>query len=93
MVDSSPRGLTPADLAVLGVLVRSRGRVLGRASILRSAGLQSAPERRCDTSIVAIRRALGPDSVVTVRRRGWMLAESAIDTAKNLLTEPGPVRK
>ena len=37
------------------------------------AGLTACSERRCDSLIVGVRRAIGADRVRTVRRRGWML--------------------
>lgn len=78
-------GLTRSDIAVLNALVENKGRVLDRSSILKSAGLQSSTSRRCDASLVSLRKALGPESIVTVRQRGWMLSENAIVTAMTLL--------
>jgi len=66
---------------VLGVLLINRGRVISRRELARRAGLADLSERRCDSLLVAIRRALGPDSVVTIRRRGWMLSGAAVDAA------------
>lgn len=84
-----PNYLSATDLAVLSVLVRAQGRVLSRAAILRTAGLKHLAERRCDTCIVAIRRALGSDSVVTVRGRGWRLVDGSTDDAMALLERLG----
>ena len=84
-----PNDLSATDLAVLSVLVRAQGRVLSRAAILRLAGLKHLAERRCDTCIVAIRRALGADSVVTVRGRGWRLVDGSTDDARALLARHG----
>jgi len=66
--------LSQTDLAVLKVLIESPGRIVGRETIVRRAGLDSVSMRRADASIVVLRRILGADSIVTVRRRGWMLA-------------------
>ncbi|MFM8794278.1 MAG: helix-turn-helix domain-containing protein [Acidimicrobiales bacterium] len=82
-----PNDLSATDLAVLAALVRAQGRVLSRAAILRLAGLKHLAERRCDTCVVAIRRALGADSVVTVRGRGWRLVEESAEDARSLLAQ------
>jgi DNA-binding response OmpR family regulator len=58
---------------VYQVLASNAGRVLSRAELARRAGLADLSDRRCDSLIVGIRRAIGADRVVTVRRRGWML--------------------
>jgi DNA-binding response OmpR family regulator len=87
---SGPRhGLTATETAVLDVLRRSAGRVVGRATINREAGLDHCTERRCDSAIVSLRRVLGPDSIVTVRRRGWMLTEAGAHLAGEFFG-PGP---
>lgn len=65
--------LTPQERAVYDVLEANRGRVLSRAELSRRAGIADLSDRRCDSLIVGIRRTVGPDLVVTVRRRGWML--------------------
>ena len=66
---------------MLNVLLVNRGRVISRRELARRAGLANLSERRCDSLLVAIRRALGPDSVVTVRSRGWMLSGDVLDAA------------
>jgi DNA-binding winged helix-turn-helix (wHTH) protein len=72
------------EQSVLSVLLANRGRVISRRELARRAGLADLSERRCDSLLVAIRRALGPNSVVTVRSRGWMLSDDAVDTASAL---------
>jgi len=72
------------EQTVLNVLLINRGRVISRRELARRAGLANLSERRCDGLLVAIRRALGPDSVVTVRGRGWMLSGDAIEAAGSL---------
>jgi len=47
--------------------------VLSRSEIARQAGIDELSERRCDSLIVGIRRRIGAEQIVTVRRRGWML--------------------
>jgi DNA-binding response OmpR family regulator len=65
--------LGPQERAVLAVLIANRGRVVSRYELARQAGVANCTERRIDSLLVGIRRALGPDAIVTVRRRGWML--------------------
>jgi DNA-binding response OmpR family regulator len=72
---------------VLAVLVANRRRVVGRRELSRAAGLAELSERRCDSVLVGVRRMLGQDSIVTVRSRGWMLAEHAIPAAEELLAQ------
>jgi DNA-binding response OmpR family regulator len=75
------------EQTVLNVLLINRGRVISRRELARRAGLADLSERRCDSLLVAIRRALGPQSVVTVRSRGWMLSDEAVDAASILVAE------
>lgn len=79
--------LTEADLSVLGVLVRRDGRVTGRESLARLAGLDSVSVRRADVCLVALRRVLGPDAICTVRQRGWYLSESGLISAREFLAQ------
>lgn len=72
---------------MLGVLLANRGRVISRRELARRAGLANLSERRCDSLLVAIRRALGPTSVITVRSRGWMLNEEAVGAALALASD------
>jgi DNA-binding response OmpR family regulator len=72
--DSRPlEHLTPQERAVYDVLVQHTGRVLSRHEIARAAGIGELSERRCDSLMVGVRRAVGAERVRTVRRRGWML--------------------
>jgi len=74
--DSRPlEHLTPQERAVYQVLVEHTGRVLSRYEIARGAGLGELSHRRCDSLLVGVRRAVGADRMVTVRRRGWMLRD------------------
>ena len=66
---------------MLHVLLTHRGRVISRRELARRAGLANLSDRRCDSLLVSIRRALGPQAVVTVRSRGWMLSDESIDAA------------
>jgi DNA-binding winged helix-turn-helix (wHTH) protein len=77
--------LTAQERAVLLALVESCDRVIGRRELARRAGLTEVNERRCDSLLVSVRRALGPKSVRTVRGRGWMIASTHLDIAKSLL--------
>ena len=70
---------------MLAVLLANHHRVVGRLELTRHAGLAGLSQRRCDSVLVGVRRLLGADSVVTVRSRGWMLAEHAVPQAMELL--------
>lgn len=78
--------LTAQERAVLLALVESSDRVIGRRELARRAGLTEVNERRCDSLLVSVRRALGPEAVRTVRGRGWMIASTHLDIARSLLT-------
>lgn len=79
------------ERAVLAALLANHQRVIGRRELARLAGLADLNERRCDSVLVGVRRLLGPDSIVTVRSRGWMLAPHAIDRAAEVLAEENGV--
>ncbi len=82
----TPGLLSQTDLSILRVLSDAKGRVVSRESILRLAGLDNVSARRADASLVILRRVLGTDSVITVRRRGWMLSDEAHNAAEKLLS-------
>ena len=79
--------LGPREKAVLAVLVEHRGRVIDRTKLRHDAGLDDLSPRRCESVLVAVRRALGPDAVVTVRRRGWRLNPEAAATAVAIISD------
>lgn len=76
--------LSDNDRAVLRVLVERAGKVTDRVSLNKLAGLTGTP-RRCETILVTLRRALGDEAIVTVRRRGWMLDPAALPRARQLI--------
>jgi len=69
--------LTAQERAVYDVLAQYPGKVLSRSELSRLAGISNLSERRCDSLIVGIRRRVGANSIVTVRRRGWMFVDGA----------------
>ncbi len=73
---------------MLAVLFANLGRVVGRRELARQSGLADLNDRRCDSVLVGVRRLLGADSIITVRSRGWMLAEHAVPAAAELLDAP-----
>ena len=74
-MSSTTFGLSPQEHAVYSVLETHKGRVVSRYNLIREAQLTELIDRRCDALISAIRGHLGPDRIVTVRRRGWMLTD------------------
>jgi DNA-binding response OmpR family regulator len=68
--------LTAQERAVYDVLVNHAGKVISRVEIAREAGISDLNSRRCDSLIVGIRRCVGADRIVTVRRRGWMMVDA-----------------
>ena len=82
---SSAAPLTTQESAVLQVFLDCQGRVVSRAELARRAGLNGLNSRRCDSLLVAIRRVLGPESIRTVRSRGWMLQPAAVDDARRVI--------
>jgi DNA-binding response OmpR family regulator len=68
--------LTPQERAVYEVLAARANRVMTRLEIARAAGIIDLNQRRCDSLIVGIRRVIGTDSLLTVRRRGYLLRVS-----------------
>lgn len=83
MEEAAP--ITATDIAVLEVLADRAGVVVSRDTIRRLANLRQFSQRRCDSAIVAIRRALSNDAVVTVRGRGWMLRTEYLEAARTLI--------
>ena len=81
--------LGPRELAVLHALVESGGRVVDRDRLRQKPGLQDLNDRTCDSALVGIRRVLGPDAVVTVRRRGWRLNPEAVGVAATIISSLG----
>lgn len=70
---------------LLAYLAAHPGRVISREEFSAECGLDDLSARRCDSLIVAIRRLLPQDAIMTVRKRGWMLAPDAADAAISLL--------
>ena len=82
---SDNMSLSPTEMKVLRVLWESQGKVLSRETLMRKAGLDVSSARRVDSSMVVLRRVLGPDSLRTVRQRGWMLTEEGYLAAQRFL--------
>jgi DNA-binding response OmpR family regulator len=77
--------LSPVDRRILDALLQQEGRVTSRDTLMRLAAVESLTNRRVDVCIVTLRRILGPNSITTVRQRGWMLTETGVSAAQNLL--------
>ena len=77
--------LPPQESAVLRALITCSGRVVSRSELSRLAGIADLNDRRCDSLLVSIRKALGPSSIRTVRGRGWMLNDDNLELANRLI--------
>jgi DNA-binding winged helix-turn-helix (wHTH) protein len=77
------------ERAVLLALVERECRVVDREQLRRDAGLTTLSQRRCDSLVTGIRRALGPHAVLTVRRRGWRLNPTVLAAATALVANLG----
>ncbi len=75
--------LSPREVALLDVFPHAGHRVMGRQELQRRIGLTRRGARRCDSLIVQLRRALGPDAIVTVRGRGWRCAGDVVPVEAN----------
>ncbi len=70
--------LSDREVALLDAFAHAGHRVMGRQELQRRIGLTRHDPRRCDSLIVQLRRALGPDAIVTVRGRGWRCAVDVV---------------
>jgi len=70
-------------------LAERPGRVVDRIELRRAAGLHDLSPRRCEAVLVQLRRALGAEAIVNVRRRGWMLAGASSASAAALAAASG----
>ena len=77
--------LSAVDRRILNALLQQRGKISSRDTLARLAAVESLTSRRVDVSIVAIRRALGSESITTIRQRGWMLTPHGVAKAEILL--------
>ena len=78
--------LSAVDRRILDALLQQEGRVASRDTLMRLAAVESLTNRRVDVSIVVLRKLLGPESILTVRQRGWMLTDAGRTAAHNLLS-------
>jgi len=85
---SDPLGhLGAQERAVLFALAERAGKVVSRRELARQVGIAELSERRCDSLLVGVRRVLGPDAIVTVRSRGWMLQLEALESFPGLVDQ------
>lgn len=81
-VAGSPVSLTPREFALLGALVRRRGRVLTREELIEQAWSdgEGPSARSVDAHVKSLRRKLGEsrEAIETVRGLGYRFSESRI---------------
>jgi uroporphyrinogen-III synthase len=75
VVDGEVRAVPPAGMALLRVLARRPGHVVGRAELLRALPGAGRDEHAVESAVARLRRALGGRGLVqTVVKRGYRLA-------------------
>ncbi|MEU8761263.1 uroporphyrinogen-III synthase [Streptomyces sp. NPDC048659] len=75
LVDGTPRPVPPAGMALLGLLARRPGWVVGRPELLRALPGAGRDEHAVETAMARLRTALGaPKLIQTVVKRGYRLA-------------------
>jgi two-component system, OmpR family, response regulator len=70
-----PLELTPTQVDVLAALVIHRDRVITRAELARSAGIDAGS---VDVVLSGLRRVLGNGFIRNVRNRGWIIAPEGL---------------
>ncbi|MFF5971668.1 uroporphyrinogen-III synthase [Streptomyces sp. NPDC012769] len=82
LVDGTLRPVPPAGMALLGLLARRPGWVVGRPELLRALPGAGRDEHAVETAMARLRTALGtPKLIQTVVKRGYRLAlDPAADT-------------
>ena len=70
---SAPHTLGNQQRAVLTLLAQKPGRLVTREELASKLGLPQLTPRRADVLMGGINDVLGPDTITTVPRRGWML--------------------
>ncbi|MFC8505313.1 uroporphyrinogen-III synthase [Streptomyces sp. NPDC057411] len=75
LVDGTLRPVPPAGMALLGLLARRPGWVVGRPDLLRALPGAGRDEHAVETAMARLRTALGtPKLIQTVVKRGYRLA-------------------
>ncbi|WMX46765.1 uroporphyrinogen-III synthase [Streptomyces roseicoloratus] len=82
LVDGALRPVPPAGMALLGLLARRPGWVVGRPELLRALPGAGRDEHAVETAMARLRTSLGtPKLIQTVVKRGYRLAvDPAADT-------------
>jgi len=71
IVNGTECPLSPRQFSVLELL--ATGRVVTRAELIQHAGLQGLSDRRCEGILLGLRKIIGDDAIVNLRKRGWRL--------------------
>jgi DNA-binding winged helix-turn-helix (wHTH) protein len=70
---SAPHTLGNQQRAMLTLMAQKPGRLVTREELAAKLGLPQLTPRRAETLVDGINDVLGPDTIATVPRRGWML--------------------